>query len=216
MSESLLLVDPGSGNLRSLERALERAADGVADRRITVQVSRDAEAIAKADRIVLPGQGHFGDVRRAFDAAGVSEALVAARDRGAPILGVCVGYQLFFEGSEEDGWTRGFGWLPGRLSILKAGEGRKVPHMGWNALEAGAAHPVTDAVIGRHVYFAHSYAVRMRDADADVVTAWVRYGGRFPAAAACPDRPTVGVQFHPEKSQSAGARLLDAFARWRP
>lgn len=213
MTRTLALVDPGAGNLRSLERAIVTAADD-AGLSLTVDVTSDADRVAGADHVVLPGQGHFGDVRRSLDEAGLTEAILDAKAAGRPLLGVCVGYQLFFEGSEEDGWTEGFGWLPGRMAILDAKPGRKVPHMGWNALSPGAPHGVIDGLIGRHVYFAHSYAARQREDQKASIVAWTDYGERIAAAAVADN--AVGVQFHPEKSQAAGLAFLRAFLTWRP
>lgn len=212
-ARTLALVDPGAGNLRSLERAIRAAADA-AGLRVEIDLTAAPERVARADGVVMPGQGHFGDVRRSLDAAGLSEAIAEVKGAGRPLLGVCVGYQLFYEGSEEDGWTEGFGWLKGRMAIIEAKAGRKVPHMGWNALRAGAAHPVIDPLIGRHVYFAHSYVARLREEHRGSILAWTDYGE--PIAAAAVAQNAVGVQFHPEKSQAAGLAFLRAFLEWRP
>ncbi len=201
------LLDPESGNLPSLDRALRRAADMV-HMRAEVSITGDPDQARRADRIVLPGQGHFRDVRESLDRNGLSEAVQEAKSAGAPILGVCVGMQLFGDGSEEDGWTAGFGWIPKRCRRLHPQNGGKVPHMGWNRIQVTTPHPALDPLDGRHVYFAHSYALDGSGA------AETDHGG--PVVAAAFDGSAVGVQFHPEKSQAAGLSLLAAFLSWRP
>ena len=209
------IVDCGSGNLRSAAKAFERAAmenDVSADIRVT---SRQ-EAIAGADRIVLPGVGAFADCRRGLAAvAGVEEALneaVVARTR--PFLGICVGMQLMAECGREFGTTEGLGWIGGEVvPIEPRDEALKIPHMGWNEIEARADHPLLAGFgAGAHAYFVHSYHFRLADA-ADLV-AVTDYGG--PLAAVVGRDNLAGTQFHPEKSQAAGLRLIGNFLRWCP
>ncbi|HET6970018.1 MAG TPA: imidazole glycerol phosphate synthase subunit HisH [Phenylobacterium sp.] len=212
MTQSVALIDYGSGNLRSAEKALIRAAAGAAE----IVVTHDPERIAQADRVVLPGVGAFAACMAALSARdGAIEAMThAVARRGAPFLGICVGMQLMASRGLEFGVTPGLGWIAGDVRIITPqGPGLKVPHMGWNTLEDVTDQPVLAGLTdGRPVYFTHSFAMYPeRDAD---VAAWVDHGGRFPAAVARDNM--AGVQFHPEKSQSAGLRLLADFLEWRP
>ncbi len=210
--QRLALIDYGSGNLRSAEKALIRAADGKAE----IVVTHDPETVAKADRIVLPGVGAFKACMEALQArSGVIEAMTeAVQKRGAPFLGVCVGMQLLASRGLEFGVTPGLGWIDGEVRKLEPGDAAvKIPHMGWNALTGVADHPVfTSLKGGAAVYFTHSFAFYPED-PADVA-AFVEHGGRFPAAVARGN--VAGVQFHPEKSQAPGLTLLSDFLEWRP
>jgi glutamine amidotransferase len=210
--QSVALIDYGSGNLRSAEKALVRAADGRAD----VVVTHDPEFVARADRIVLPGVGAFAACMAALSARdGVTEALeTAVRGRGAPFLGICVGMQLMASRGHEFGVTAGLGWIEGDVRrITPADPALKVPHMGWNSLTGVADQTVLQGLKdGAAVYFTHSFAMYPRDSGD--VAAYVDHGGRFPAAVARGN--LAGVQFHPEKSQAAGLRLLADFLEWRP
>ena len=210
--QSVALIDYGSGNLRSAEKALVRAAEG----RAQIVVTDDPAVISRADRVVLPGVGAFAACMSALsERSGVVEAMTAAvRDRSAPFLGICVGMQLLASRGLEFGVTPGLGWIEGDVKRIEVSDpGLKVPHMGWNTL-----HGVTDLPLlagtraGEPVYFTHSYAM-FPDDPADVA-AWVDHGGRFPAAVARDN--LAGVQFHPEKSQAVGLRLLANFLEWRP
>jgi glutamine amidotransferase len=211
---STVLVDYGSGNLRSAEKALIKASLGLAGEREVV--STDApDLIARADRIVLPGVGAFAACMVAFSArSGLVEAIgEAVHGRGAPFLGICVGMQLLATRGLEFGETAGLDWIGGDVRRLApASGGFKVPHMGWNDLIAGQTHPILAGVETAPMYFTHSFAFHP-DAAADVA-AWADHGGRFAAAVARGN--IAGVQFHPEKSQSAGLRLLANFLDWRP
>jgi len=209
--QSVALIDYGSGNLRSAEKALIRAADGAAE----IAVTCDPDAILAADRIVLPGVGAFAACMRAFQARPGLEAAMteAVQQRGKPFLGICVGMQLVASRGLEFGETRGLGWIPGDVRRIETDDpSAKVPHMGWNDLvEPHGPEPVA-GVGDAPMYFTHSFAffpTERRD-----VAAWVDHGGRFPAAVARDN--IVGVQFHPEKSQSAGLALLARFLEWRP
>lgn len=209
--QRVALIDYGSGNLRSAEKALVRAADGRAE----IVVTHDPEVVAAADRIVLPGVGAFAACMTALSARdGVVEAMTeAVRQRAAPFLGICVGMQLLASRGLEFGVTPGLGWIAGDVKRIKVEDPRlKVPHMGWNTLsDVSDLAMLAGAKAGAPVYFTHSFAMFPED-PADVA-AWVEHGGRFPAAVARDN--LVGVQFHPEKSQATGLRLLADFLEWR-
>jgi glutamine amidotransferase len=213
--QSIALIDYGSGNLRSAEKALLKVAASLGGAR-EVAVTADPEIVAAADAIVLPGVGAFKACMDAVDARpGLSEALNAAvRARGVPYLGICVGMQLMAARGREFGVTPGFGWLEGEVRRIEPdGPSFKVPHMGWNALIDMAGHALFDGLAaGVPVYFTHSFAFFPERND-DVI-AWTDHGGRFPVAVARGNM--AGVQFHPEKSQAAGLRLLANFLEWRP
>jgi glutamine amidotransferase len=210
--QTVALINYGSGNLRSAEKALVKAADG----RARILVTDDPKAVAAADRVVLPGVGAFAACMAALQARpGLVEGMAqAVKTRGAPFLGVCVGMQLLASRGLEFGETAGLGWIEGEVRRLAPADPHaKVPHMGWNALDGVSALPVlADLTAGRAVYFTHSFAFWPKD-ERDVA-AWVDHGGRFPAAVARGN--VAGVQFHPEKSQDAGLSLLARFLEWRP
>ena len=213
--QSIALIDYGSGNLRSAEKALLKASGGLDGARDIV-VTADPDIIAKADAIVLPGVGAFAACMGLVEArAGLIEALEAAvRARGAPFLGICVGMQLLATRGLEFGETRGLGWIAGDVKRIEPdGRDFKVPHMGWNGLEDMADHPLFEGLPAQvPVYFTHSFAFYPNGNDN--VMARVDHGGLFPAAVARDN--IAGVQFHPEKSQAAGLRLLANFLEWRP
>ena len=210
--QSVALIDYGSGNLRSAEKALRRAAGERAD----IVVTSDPDTVARADRIVLPGVGAFAAcMAHLRERDGLVEAMTeAVKDRGAPFLGVCVGMQLLATRGLEFGVTPGLGWMGGQVRrIAPAGRQFKVPHMGWNALEVARGHPLLEGEPeGAHMYFTHSFA--LKPADPDDVVAFADHGGMFVAAVARDN--VAGVQFHPEKSQGAGLKLLANFLEWRP
>lgn len=213
---SVAVVDYGSGNLRSAAKALERAAReaGVAG---PVVVTGDPEAVAAAERIVLPGVGAFGDCRAGlFAIDGMPQALEeAAGPRARPLLGICVGMQLFATRGLEHGTFRGFDWIPGEaVRLTPADPHLKIPQMGWNELRLpDSPHPLLQGLpAGAHAYFVHSYHLRAEDRAQ--VLAEVDYGG--PVAAAVGRDTLVGTQFHPEKSQATGLRLLANFLTWSP
>lgn len=212
MTQTVALIDYGSGNLRSAEKALVRAANGRAD----IVVTNDPEAVRRADRIVLPGVGAFAACMSALgEREGVIEAMEeAVRRQGRPFLGICVGMQLMASRGLEFGVTPGLGWIEADVRKIAPSDPRlKVPHMGWNNLETISDLPVLSALRdGAPVYFTHSFAMFPQDS-ADVA-AYVDHGGRFPAAVARDN--FAGVQFHPEKSQAAGLKLLADFLEWRP
>ncbi len=211
--QTIALIDYGSGNLRSAEKALWESA-----RRLglggDIRTTRDPDVIARADRVVLPGVGAFAACMRALSARdGVVEAMGAAVRRGAPFLGICVGMQLLATRGLEFGETRGLDWIPGDVAVIKPRlPTLKVPHMGWNDIAAETPHPLFAEADGKDFYFTHSFA--FTPADAHAVTASVDHGGRFAAAVARDN--IAGVQFHPEKSQATGLALIGRFLEWRP
>ena len=209
--QSVALIDYGSGNLRSAEKALVRAADGRAE----IVVTSDPDKVAGADRIVLPGVGAFAACMRALgERPGLIEAMtVAVKQKGAPFLGVCVGMQLLASRGLEFGETAGLGWIPGDVRRIEpADPSAKVPHMGWNGLSDLRGPALVTDIGEAPMYFTHSFA--FHPTDPSDVAAYVDHGGRFPAAVARGN--VAGVQFHPEKSQSAGIALLARFLEWRP
>jgi glutamine amidotransferase len=213
--ERVALIDYGSGNLRSAEKALwEAARRGGSNAEIST--TADPDYVARADRLVLPGVGAFTACMDALEARpGLVEAMTeAAMARGAPFLGVCVGMQLLATRGLEFGMRPGLDWIPGEVAKLEpADRHAKVPHMGWNTLELERLHPLfAGAGPETHMYFTHSYAFRPEDEGAVVAT--TDHAGRFAAAVAKDN--LAGVQFHPEKSQAAGLALIGRFLEWRP
>lgn len=208
------LIDYGSGNLRSAAKAFERSAReaGVSTE---ILVTREAEQVRKAERVVLPGVGAFADCRRGLAAVPGMEAALdeAVIQRGRPFLGICVGMQLMAERGREFETVAGLGWIPGEVvAIAPDDPALKIPHMGWNEL-APRPHPVLDGIAaGAHAYFVHSY--RILCDKRDHVLATVDYGGEIVAAVGRDN--LVGTQFHPEKSQATGLGLIANFLRWRP
>jgi glutamine amidotransferase len=211
---STVIVDYGSGNLRSAEKAFQRMAAETGRGR-PVSVSGDPEAVARAERVVLPGVGAFADCRAGLMAVGgLAEALTARIDAGHPFLGICVGMQLMASRGYEHGEVEGFGWIPGEVVRLEPNDpDLKVPHMGWNELVVTAEHPVLDGLAaGAHAYFVHSYHLRPRNPEHRL--AHVHHGGMV--AAVVGRANMVGTQFHPEKSQETGLRLIANFLGWEP
>jgi imidazole glycerol-phosphate synthase subunit HisH len=215
---SVAIVDYGSGNLHSAAKAFERAAhEAGVDQPIVV--TQDPAAVARADRIVLPGVGAFADCRRGLDAvSGMVEALEeAVRRRGRPFFGICVGMQLMAERGLEYEVKPGLGWITGEVDRIAPQEpALKIPHMGWNTLNVARPHPLLDGLelgaSGRHAYFVHSYQLKPGNradliADAD-------YGGAVTAIVGHDN--VVGTQFHPEKSQKLGLALIANFLKWKP
>jgi imidazole glycerol-phosphate synthase subunit HisH len=209
-----VLVDYDSGNLHSAAKAFQRMADETAAGEVLV--SGRPEDVARADRIVLPGDGAFPACRQALgDHGGLFEAIEEAVTRRArPFLGICVGMQMMASRGLEYRETAGFGWVPGEVvRIAPSNPALKVPHMGWNDLVIRAPHPVLQGIeTGDHAYFVHSYQFRV--ADPAHLLADVEYGG--PVTAIIGRDTMVGTQFHPEKSQSTGLRLIANFLRWAP
>ncbi len=207
------VVDYGSGNLTSAARALAHAAEqGGIPAEITV--TADPAFVAAADRVVLPGQGAFADCAAGLGAVdGMREAIDASVAAGRPFLGICVGMQLMADRGLEHTVTPGFGWVAGDVAEMAA-PGLRLPQMGWNALDfEPGAHPLLDGLQpGDDVYFVHSYA--LRGARPGEVIATTQYGEPVPAMVAAGNR--AGTQFHVEKSQAVGLRILANFLRWSP
>ncbi len=213
---SVAIVDYGSGNLRSAAKAFERAAreSGFAG---GVAVTDAPDALARASHIVLPGVGAFADCRRGLKAvAGMWEALgEQVIEKAKPFLGICIGMQLMAETGHEHGDHPGLGWIAGEVVSLEPADARlKVPHMGWNELQfETAVHPLLDGIApGSHAYFVHSY--HFDCARQTERLAWADYG--TPVTAMIGRDNLAGTQFHPEKSQATGLRLITNFLRWRP
>jgi len=213
--QRVVIVDYGSGNLHSARKSVERAAHE-ADSATDVIVSAAPDAVARADRVILPGVGAFADCKAGLaGVAGMTEALNEfAVTRGKPFLGICVGMQLMATRGLEFGETSGLGWIEGDVTAITPNDGSlKVPHMGWNTLSA-SDHALLDGIQlgdnGHHAYFVHSF--HMVPADPSVVVARADYGG--PITAMVGQGNLAGTQFHPEKSQILGLRLLANFLRW--
>jgi imidazole glycerol-phosphate synthase subunit HisH len=196
------LLDYDAGNLRSAEKALQRAG-------FDARVTTDPGVAAAADLVVVPGVGHFGQCVRQFEAAGFAPVLRERVAAGGPVLGICVGLQIMYEGSDEDPTVPGFGVLPGwvRRIPAEAPDGRRqaVPHMGWNTVRARRDDPLLAGVDGERVYYVHSFYAD--PSDHDHVVAESAYGIAVPAIAR--EGSVVGTQFHPEKSGDVGRRLLE-------
>jgi imidazole glycerol-phosphate synthase subunit HisH len=218
MAQRVAIIDYGSGNLHSAAKAFERAAReaGVA---AEIAVTADAAAVARADRIVLPGVGAFADCARGLAAvAGMRDAMEqAVQQKGRPFLGICVGMQLMATRGLEFGETPGLGWIAGDVcAIAPADPKLKVPHMGWNTIDVARPHAlltgITTGAAGLHAYFVHSFHLAATHLDEVVATA--DYGGAVTAMVARDN--IAGTQFHPEKSQTLGLQLIANFLRWRP
>ena len=210
---TIAVVDYGSGNLASASRALALAAEraGIA---ASVSVTADAEMVAAADRIVLPGQGAFADCAQGLRAVtGMWEAIDRATGTGTPFLGICVGMQLMAARGLEHAVTPGYGWIAGDVAEMAA-PGLRLPQMGWNSLDfVPGAHPLLEGLSpGDHVYFVHSYALTGGNPSQTIAT--TDYGGPVAAFVAAGNR--AGTQFHVEKSQEIGIRILTNFLRWTP
>ncbi|RMD92970.1 MAG: imidazole glycerol phosphate synthase subunit HisH [Alphaproteobacteria bacterium] len=209
-----VLIDYESGNLHSAEKAFQRMAAELGAGE--VRVSARAEDVARASRIVLPGDGAFPACREAlFAIDGMAEALEeAVIGRGVPFLGICVGMQMLATRGLEYRPTPGLGWIPGEVvKIAPADPALKVPHMGWNDLVLDARHPVLEGIeTGDHAYFVHSYHFVVENAAHRL--AHCDYGGEITAIVGRDN--IIGTQFHPEKSQKPGLRLIANFLRWRP
>ncbi len=212
---NVAILDTGSGNLRSAEKAFARAAR---ERELSaaIRVTRLPEEVAAADRIVLPGVGAFADCRRGLLSipglfAALEEAVIR---RGRPFLGICVGMQLMADCGREFETTPGLGWIGGEVVALEPEErGLKIPHMGWNEIWPQSCHPLLAGLApGSHVYFVHSYHFLL--AHSEDLLAFTDYGQRI--AAVVGRGNLAGTQFHPEKSQEVGLSFIGNFLVWRP
>jgi len=196
----IAIADYGIGNLGSVTKGFRRAG-------AEVLLTGDPETLRRADALVLPGDGAFGATMAEVERRGLVPVLREAVEKGKPLLGICIGMQLLFEESEEHGRHAGLGFLPGRVRRFEGD--LPVPHMGWNRLRGRRPHPILDGIAdGAHVYFVHSYYC---DAPSDVVIASSDYGHDF--AAIVGRGSVLGVQFHPEKSQDVGLRMVESFVR---
>ncbi|UTW55432.1 imidazole glycerol phosphate synthase subunit HisH [Kordiimonas sp. SCSIO 12610] len=218
MSETVAIIDYGSGNLRSAEKSLARAAS---DNNIAANiiVTNDPEVVLKADRVVLPGVGAFADCRRGlYNLPGMVDALSEQIiERGKPFLGVCVGMQLMANEGQEFGTHPGLGWIDGAVKPIEPKiDTLKIPHMGWNEVyvsETAKTHPVASVLAhGDHAYFVHSYHMAMNDDT--MLYATTEYGETLTAIIGRDNM--IGTQFHPEKSQAVGLKFLKAFLEWKP
>ncbi|MGV1838320.1 imidazole glycerol phosphate synthase subunit HisH [Rhizobium rhizogenes] len=212
------IIDYGSGNLRSATKAFERAARE-AGIDAEIDLTDDAERVATADRIVLPGVGAYADCRRGLDAvSGMAEAVIdVVEHKGRPFLGICVGMQLMSSRGLEKTITEGFGWIKGDVKEMTPSDpSLKIPQIGWNTLDLRHSHALFDGIPtgadGLHAYFVHSYHLAADHAD-DVV-ATTGYGGAMTAFVGRDNM--AGSQFHPEKSQKLGLALIANFLRWKP
>lgn len=207
-----VLIDYDSGNLHSAQKAFERMTVefGGGD----VVVTSDPDVVARADRVVLPGDGAFPHCRgELFGRTALAEAIAdAVTTRAVPFLGICVGMQMLATTGHEYAPTPGFDWISGDIRPINA-PGQKIPHMGWNDLVIETPHPVLDGIkTGDHAYFVHSYAMDV--ANPDERLAHVDYAGDITAIVGRDN--IIGMQFHPEKSQNTGLRMIGNFLRWRP
>lgn len=203
MSERVVIVDVGLGNLRSVAKAVETAGQAA---RVELVRSADPDVVRRADRLVVPGQGEFGNLADRL-ASGLGDAIRERLQSGTPYLGICLGLQILFESSEEAPGKRGLGWFRGSVRRLHGGAGVKIPHMGWNQLESqNGGHPLLPE--GEWFYFVHSFHA-VPD-DAEVVRASSSYGPNQVTAAVSREH-VIATQFHPEKSQAAGLNLLTRF-----
>ena len=216
--QRLVIINYGSGNLHSAAKAFERAARE-SETDVSIEVTESPPAVASADRIVLPRVGAFADCKQGVDAVpGMLEALeTSVRRHGRPFLGICVGAQLTAERGLEFRTTPGFGWIKGDVKVIEPDDpDLKIPHMGWNTLEVVNAHPLLDGIAtgedGLHAYFVHSFHLAVTDRK--TLVAQTDYGG--PVTAMVGVDNIAGTQFHPEKSQTLGLRLIANFLKWRP
>jgi len=205
----IAVVDYGVNNLKSVVRAL--AAGGH-----TAVLTRDPDMVRSADRVLMPGVGNFGQASRNLERSGLGTAVREVATAGRPVMGICLGLQLFFERSEEAPDARGLGILPGEVRRFVTS--RHVPHVGWarvDLTEAGRAHPVVGPLLGgRASFFYHVHSYHPASVPESAVLGTGEYDEVFPPLVGREN--VLGAQFHPEKSQRAGIELLDAFARWNP
>lgn len=203
MSPVIGLVDYGRGNLRSVGKALETVG-------AHLRILPDPAGLSACDALVLPGVGAFGDCARSLDQRGFRPALMEWLAADKPFLGICLGYQILFESSQESPGSRGLGFFQGEVRRFASEPGRKIPHMGWNSLSFTANNALFDGIADEsHVYFVHSFYPD--PTDASLVSAWCDYGIRFAASVS---RGNIhATQFHPEKSQDIGLKILANFVK---
>lgn len=202
MSEQIVIIDYGMGNLHSVSKAVAAVGGEPV-------VTSDKEVIAQAQKLILPGVGAFGDCMKNLEQSGLIPVIKEQLDRGTPLLGICLGMQVLFESSEEDPGVPGLGYFKGQVKKLTTRE--KIPHMGWNKLELRSASPLLQSSEGEYVYFVHSF--HCVPEDASIITAVCDYGQEVTASVG---RGHVqAFQFHPEKSSRAGLALLKAFKEWQ-
>ncbi|MFA5881961.1 MAG: imidazole glycerol phosphate synthase subunit HisH [Eubacteriales bacterium] len=195
----IAVIDYGMGNLRSVQKGFEKVG-------FAAEITADPNTVRKADKVVLPGVGAFGDAMTNLRDAGMIEVIRETVKAGKPFLGICLGLQLMFDTSEEGGFHQGLGIFPGRVRLLPPG--LKVPHMGWNQIEIQKADPILKGIPeGSAFYFVHSFYVD--PADPKVTTTLTEYGIRFTSIASSEN--VFGIQFHPEKSSSLGLHILKNF-----
>ena len=203
MNEKIVIVDYGMGNLHSVNKALVKVGGNVT-------ISSDPLIIASADKVILPGVGAFGDCMANINNYGLTQVLLNALNSGKPFLGICLGEQLLFEGSEEAPGVKGLGFFEGQVEKIKTTF--KIPHMGWNKLELKSPSPLLNKAAGEFVYFVHSYHAVPKDKS--IITSVCDYDTLITASVG---RGNVqAVQFHPEKSSSVGIEILQAFKEWKP
>jgi len=217
LSENIAIIDYGSGNLKSAQKALLRAGNEL-ETPPNIIVSSNPEIILKADRIVLPGVGSFADCKQGLlSIEGIEEILIErVIKQGVPFLGICVGMQLMADFGEEKGKHKGLGWISGTVKKIAPKDSKlKIPHMGWNELIFKQKHVllknIDNGKNGQHAYFVHSYHFEANEKQDIIATC--DYGGDITAMIAKDNM--VGVQFHPEKSQALGLKLLENFLRWQ-
>ena len=203
MSEKIVIIDYGRGNLHSVFNGLKKIGADPA-------ISSDPKVIADAPKLILPGVGVFGDCMEHLEAAGLIGVIHEAVDKGVPFLGICLGEQLLFEGSEESPGVKGLGLMKGQVRLIRTPF--KVPHMGWNKLKVVNPSPLMKDADGKMVYFVHSFAADPEDPS--VITSTCDYGTTIVASVGKDN--VQGFQFHPEKSSAAGLAMLNAFKEWKP
>lgn len=215
MAPLVTIIDHGSGNLRSAEKALERASQEAGTGQ-EILVTSDPDKVAAAERIVLPGVGAFGDCMKGVSSIpGMVEVLTeSVLDKGKPFLGICVGMQMLASMGREHGDHTGLGWIDGEVvPITPSDQALKIPHMGWNELHQSQAHPLLDELMDRaHTYFVHSFGFIPKDKSHLLAT--TDYAGSISAVIGRDN--IAGTQFHPEKSQAVGLAFLGRFLKWRP
>ncbi len=203
MSEKIVIVDYGMGNLHSVNKALLKVG-------AQVSVSSDPIVIGAADKVILPGVGSFGDCMGNLNKYGLTQVLLKVLNSDKPFLGICLGLQLLFEDSEEAPGVKGLGFFKGQVKKIKTDF--KIPHMGWNKLELKNNSPLLSQAEDEYVYFVHSYHAVPEDKT--IITSVCNYGTEIIASVGCGN--VQAVQFHPEKSSSVGIEILQAFKEWKP